>query len=120
MNLPDAYPIAERRIGFEWSAPWRYKRLWEVLDSQPDHALTDSSELQRDYESVLARNIINRLPEPDRVDSPLAWLKRWDAVLSAQSPQAAFYNVWYHRQKSFWNAVAVVLCNTESHREIHF
>jgi penicillin amidase len=29
MSLPGDYPIDQYKVGFEWSAPWRYKRLWE-------------------------------------------------------------------------------------------
>ena len=64
MNLPADYPIAERRVGFEWSAPWRYRRLWEVLEAQEPHSLTDSHDLQRDYHSILAREVISTLPRP--------------------------------------------------------
>ena len=33
MSLPEDYPIDRYKVGFEWSAPWRYKRLWEFLDT---------------------------------------------------------------------------------------
>ena len=55
MNLPDDYPIAERRIGFEWSAPWRARRINEVLEQQPHHSFADSLALQRDYTSLFAQ-----------------------------------------------------------------
>ncbi|MGE0624686.1 MAG: penicillin acylase family protein [Pseudomonadales bacterium] len=99
MNLPKGYPIAERRIGFEWSAPWRFRRLWEVLASQPRHSLVDSHDLQRDYHSVLAREVIARLPSatahPNR--PALAMLKSWDATLTPDSAPAALYAVWFYR-----------------------
>jgi len=99
MNLPADYPIAKRRIGFEWSAPWRYRRLWEVLSSQPRHGLTDSHDLQRDYHSMLAREVIARLPEAYTYSNHqgLAKLKDWDAVLAPDSAAAALYVVWYYR-----------------------
>ncbi len=99
MNLPDGYPIAERRIGFEWSAPWRYKRLWEVLEKQPEHSLNDSHDLQRDYQSVLARQVVNLLPDAYTYSNHqgLAMLKEWDAVLAPDSAAAALYAVWYYR-----------------------
>lgn len=78
MNLPADYPIGERRIGFEWSAPWRYRRLWEVLERQQPHSLTDSHDLQRDYHSILAREVIATLPLPPEL--PIA---------EPQSPAAA-------------------------------
>jgi penicillin amidase len=99
MNLPSDYPISERRIGFEWSAPWRYRRLWEVLSAQPEHGLIDSHDLQRDYHSVLARNVIERLPEAYTYSNHqgLAMLKDWDATLAPESAAAALYAVWYYR-----------------------
>ena len=99
MNLPEDYPIAERRVGFEWSPPWRHKRLWEVLESQPEHNLTDSHDLQRDYHSVLAREASNLLPAASTSPNHqgLAMLKDWDAVLTTDSAAGALYAVWYYR-----------------------
>ena len=99
MNLPDDYPIAEKRIGFEWSAPWRYKRLWEVLEKQPSHSLTDSHDLQRDYQSVLARQVLDLLPDAYTYSNHqgLAMLKDWDAVMAPDSAAAALYGVWFYR-----------------------
>lgn len=99
MNLPADFPIAERRVGFEWSAPWRYRRLWEVLEQQDAHTLQDSLELQRDYHSVLARRVIERLPES--LDGPageaLAMLRDWDHVLRPDSAPALLWAVWFYR-----------------------
>lgn len=99
MNLPADYPIDKQRIGFEWSAPWRYRRLWEVLTDQPEHSLIDSHDLQRDYHSVLAREVIGRLPDAASYpgNSGLLMLNSWDAVLSPESAAAALYAVWFYR-----------------------
>jgi penicillin amidase len=95
MNLPADYPIAERRVGFEWTAPWRARRLNEVLSAQPHHSLADSLALQRDYTSTLARELIQRLPAGQ---SPaLTLLRGWDAVLHPGSAAAALYVIWYYR-----------------------
>lgn len=96
MNLPPDYPINDYRVGFEWSAPWRYKRLWEALAAQSHHSMKDSIDLQRDYESVLAREALSRLP--DLSDHPGgALLSGWDHVIAADSAAGALWNVWYHR-----------------------
>ncbi len=99
MSLPPDYPIAERRVGFEWSAPWRYRRLYEVLYGQTAHSLTDSHGLQRDYHSVLAREVIARLPAASAHPQHrgLAMLKGWDATLDPDSAAGALYGVWYYR-----------------------
>jgi penicillin amidase len=96
MNLPESYPIGERRIGFEWSAPWRARRIEEVLEQQPHHSFADSLALQRDYTSLLARALVAQLPTTD--DSPgLTMLRSWDGVLKPDSAAAALYVVWYYR-----------------------
>jgi len=96
MNLPDSYPIDAQRIGFEWAAPWRARRLVEVLQSQPRHTLADSLALQRDYTSPLARELIARIPTTDR-DAAAMMLRAWDGVLAPDSPAAALYVVWYYK-----------------------
>ena len=98
MSLPQDYPIDQFRVGFEWSAPWRYKRLWEVLQEQDQHSLQDSTSLQRDYHSIFAREVLLRLPELGTVvpqGGPM--LSDWNAVLGRNSAAAALWNVWYHR-----------------------
>ncbi|MEZ5557188.1 MAG: penicillin acylase family protein [Pseudomonadales bacterium] len=98
MNLPPDYPIAERRIGFEWTPPWRYRRLWEVLQSQPRHGIDDSLALQRDYRSVLAREALRRLPEtaPGDAGRALELLAGWDRVLAPESNAALLYALWFY------------------------
>ncbi|MDH3641637.1 MAG: penicillin acylase family protein, partial [Gammaproteobacteria bacterium] len=100
MSLPANYPIDRYRIGFEWSAPWRYRRLWEVLAGQPQHDLIDSHDLQRDYTSLLAREVIARLRPPIGDGAPSAaftMLADWDGAMLVDSPPAALFGVWFYR-----------------------
>ena len=99
MSLPADYPIADYKVGFEWSAPWRYKRLWEVLEKDDRHSMQASLDLQRDYHSILARQVIKRLPKLARSnkESGGPMLTRWDQRLEADSPAAALWNIWYSR-----------------------
>ncbi len=99
MNLPPDFPIAERRVGFEWSEPWRHRRVFEVLGGDESHDVEASLRLQRDYLSVLAREVIARLPE---VEDPTARrarerLRAWDARLEPESGAAALYVLWFYR-----------------------
>jgi penicillin amidase len=96
MNLPDDYPIDARRIGFEWTAPWRARRLAEVLEQQPHHTFADSLALQRDYTSTLARELVARLPPDDR-SLAATMLREWNGVLAPDSAAAALYIVWYYK-----------------------
>ena len=89
-TLPPDFPIAERRVGFEWAAPWRQRRLVQALGGGRAHTLEDTLALQRDYVSSLAQALAATLP-------PGTFLDGWDGSLSAESPQGAFFAVWYHR-----------------------
>ena len=99
MNLPEDYPYRERKIGFEWYAPFRYQRIAEVLERTRNHTLRDSVDLQTDYLSVPARAIIARLQglrsEDQKVEEALEMLRRWDCALAADSVPAALFEVWY-------------------------
>lgn len=96
MNLPPDFPIKEVPVGFEWVEPWRYDRLWQVLATQDKHSPQDSIALQRDYLSLLALEIVSRIP--DAVSGPAAdMLREWDGVLTADSGPGALYVIWLER-----------------------
>jgi penicillin G amidase len=98
MSLPDNYPIETYKVGFEWSAPWRYRRLWEVLEADDEHSMKDSLALQRDYESVFARSVLAQVPVLlSRKAAQSQLLAGWDHKLTTDSPAAALWNVWYYR-----------------------
>jgi penicillin G amidase len=88
LTLPADYPIGERRVGFEWSAPWRQKRVFEVLGAQNPHSPDQSLALQRDYHSVLARTVLEALPAQaaGTAGEALALLQDWD-TFSRRTPR---------------------------------
>jgi penicillin G amidase len=99
MNLPEGYPYRERKIGFEWYAPFRYQRIAEVLETARDHTLRNSADLQTDYLSMPARAIVARLrglrSEEQKVEVALEMLRGWDCILAADSAPATLFEVWY-------------------------
>lgn len=99
MNLPDDYPNEERKVSFEWYAPFRHERIAEVLGEGTNFSLQDSVELQADYLSLPARRIVTRLkrlrPENQKTKKALEILRSWDCVLAADSAPAALFEVWY-------------------------
>ena len=99
MNLPPDYPIEERRVGFEWAAPWRHRRVYEVLGADEDHSVEASLRLQRDYLSILAREAVALLPEVEDSTARRArtLLRGWDARLEPDSGEAALYVLWFYR-----------------------
>jgi penicillin amidase len=99
LNLPGDYPHEEKKVGFEWYAQYRYRRIAEVLDENPDFGLEDSVKLQTDYLSLPARRIVARLRRlrltDPRAEQALKILLSWDCVLRADSAPAALFEVWY-------------------------
>ena len=116
LSLPADYPIEKYKVGFEWSAPWRHKRLWEVLEGQPQHTLSDSISLQTDYLSILAREIISQLPSETENESHtgLRLLKNWDFKLQTSSPEATLWIKWFN---DFLQPALIQLLTTETSNE---
>ena len=93
-TLPSDFPITARRVGFEWAAPWRHRRLVELLDATEGHDVADSLALQRDYRSLLAQEVVRALPGGTLLEG---WLDGWNGGLDPASSEAALFSVWYHR-----------------------
>ena len=95
------YPWRERKLGFEWTPPWRFQRIAEVLRGQPKHSLEDAMRLQNDLLSVPARRLlalIKPLAFGDaKAQQAQALLGGWDAQVRGDSAAAALYQVWWSR-----------------------
>ena len=99
--LPPGY---DKVLGYEWSAPFRYQRIVEMIEGAREKFTVEGSErMQHDERSVAARRIVQMLndalampgiqPESDAVYS-IDLLGRWDGTLSADSAAAALYELW--------------------------
>ena len=98
MNLPPDFPIAERKIGFEWTNRSRATRIKEVLATKPRLTLADAMTLQNDDFSVVARRLtklILSLNSDDPATSEgLGLLRSWDYRTTVDSPAAGLFEVW--------------------------
>ncbi|MDH5738025.1 MAG: penicillin acylase family protein, partial [Gammaproteobacteria bacterium] len=95
MNLPTDYPYEAIKPGFEWAAPWRSRRLGEVLDVTKNHTINDSLALQRDYLSLPARRVLSAL-DLEQLPSPAnALFHGWDHRLERDSAAAALFEIWF-------------------------
>jgi penicillin amidase len=97
-NLPDDYPYRERKIGFEWAAPFRLQRIVSVLRRRRRSSLADSRRLQVDHRSIPATRVVPLLaglaPQDPRLARAIALLGDWDYELSPGSAAAALFEVW--------------------------
>jgi len=102
MNLPADYPIAQRKVGFEWSDPTRITRIKQVLGANAHVSLADAMALQMDPTSAEAQRLLALLAplsasDPDAV-AGLALLKAWDGRETVGSAAAALYEIWAVRK----------------------
>jgi penicillin amidase len=96
MPLPPDWPVAERRISFEWIAPDRYRRVVERLPQLMPHAPADSWALQQDVHSARATRLVALLGRQPRdpANEALALMLGWNGNIDAGSQAAALYELW--------------------------
>ena len=110
---PPDYPYPEA-IGFEWTAPWRWARVSEVLASGRKHNLRDMMALQTDVLSIPARSLVPLLEHVEsddgRVEEARRRLLAWDFRLEPASVAAGIYVEW---EKTLRDAVTRRLTTAE-------
>jgi penicillin amidase len=96
MPFPADWPVAERRISFEWIPPDRYRRLVERLPQLMPHSPADSWALQQDVHSSRAARLIALLEKQprDAANEALALMLDWHGNIDAGSQAAALYELW--------------------------
>ena len=96
--IPEGY---KRDIGFEWSAPFRFHRIEEVLRAGKNFTVEDFKRLQHDETSLVAREIVPMLKglkvEDAMIQEAVNWLLNWDCVLSKDSVAATIFESWLEK-----------------------
>jgi penicillin amidase len=99
-NLPPGYPFA---VSYQWTEPFRFARIEEVLGAPRRFTLTDSMRLQQDELSPPARSLVPMLRglRPGRADTAAALerLLAWDFVMGKDSIPAAIHAAWERHLK---------------------
>ncbi len=100
LTAPD-FPYRREAIGWEWSDPYRWARVNEVLGSGRKLSMADMIALQHDYLSIPARELVpllRTLRSSDRTaEEARRRLLAWDRVLDATSVEAGIYVAWERR-----------------------
>jgi penicillin amidase len=101
--IPDGY---KHELNFDWSAPFRYRRIDEVLSRAGKFSLADFEKLQNDELSIPARELVPLLRGIKTGDARTAaardLLLGWDFVLSKDSAPAALFEVWLTKLNSIY------------------
>jgi penicillin amidase len=94
-NLPPNYAHA---VGFQWTDPFRFARVDEVLATGRRFTLSDMMQLQQDERGLPARSLVPLLaglkPASMRAKQARERLLGWDLVLARDSVPAAIYVAW--------------------------
>lgn len=107
-NPPDHYvatanhnilpPGFKAKIGYEWTPPYRFRRIKEQLEGQKKFTLADFQRIQHDVTTLPGRTLAHLVKEVDKEDPELRpyaeLLAGWDGVLSTDSRAGAVYGVW--------------------------
>lgn len=94
--LPPGYPYF---LSSNFSLPFRFDRIAEVLTAQPKHTVEDSRLLQQDVTSVASRRFVAAVAKAKpRLTGHAAWmaeeLAKWDGTLRADGKAATLYEYW--------------------------
>jgi len=103
-NLPAGYPFA---VGFEWTDPFRFSRIEEVLGAGRRFSLSDMMRLQHDELSLPARSLVpllrGQMPDTAGAKEAAERLLAWDFVLDRDSVPAAIQVAWEKElRESVW------------------
>ncbi len=98
--VPPGYLYREA-VGWVWSDPFRSDRIEEVLGSGRQHTMMDLMQLQTDYLSIPARNLVPLLKDLQAEDETAERARRilldWDYVLDKNAVAAGIYVAWERR-----------------------
>ncbi len=94
--LPAGYP---HDLGFDWSAPYRFRRIDEALSGARKFGVADFQRLQHDEVSLPARELVAMLGQAPRAPTAeaAALLADWDFELDKDSAAAALFEVWLRK-----------------------
>jgi penicillin amidase len=102
-NVPPGYPYIQYSA-HEWTDPYRFNRIEEVLGSGSGFTVEDSEKLQYDDFSLPAKELVPLLEglssvDPD-VQAALNSLLNWDYELSKESVPASIFELWVQQLKT--------------------
>src|SRR5262249_9606403 len=99
-NLPPGYPFT---VSFQWTEPFRFARIEEVLGAPRRFTMMDLMRLQQDELSLPAPSLVPLLeglkPARSNTARAIERLLAWDFLLHKDSIPAAIYATWEQQLK---------------------
>lgn len=96
--VPDSYPYL---VSTSWEAPYRARRIEEMIQARVRITSDDMAEMQRDLQSVQVARVLPFLlraqPKDEAGRQAMERVRRWNATMLPESSEAAIYKSWYAR-----------------------
>jgi penicillin G amidase len=96
--VPKIVPDYSISLGYEYSAPYRYDRVHEVLSEKKKFSTTDMQRLQHDVLSLPARELVPLLKSITVTDAVVQDARKrlleWNFVVDRESIPATIYEFW--------------------------
>ena len=96
--VPKIVPGYSIPLGYEYSAPYRYDRVHEVLSEKKKFSAADMERLQQDTLSLPARELVPLLKDVTVTDPAVQDARKrlleWNFVLDRESVPATIYEFW--------------------------
>lgn len=82
----------------EWTLPYRAQRIDQMLDAKPKHSMTSFADMQKDYVSLAAQELLPILlktePKTDRAKDALDTLRGWNGSMATNRPEPLIFTAW--------------------------
>mgnify|MGYP001335315613 CR=1 FL=1 len=95
--VPDGYPY---QISTAWAAPYRARRIVELVEGGGPHTVAGFAAMQADVVSLQARELLPLVtqiaPADERERAALELLRGWDGATTGDSAAAAVYQAYYN------------------------
>lgn len=96
--VPKILPNYDIPLGYEYTLPYRFDRLTEILSSGRKFSMGDAENIQQDTVSLPARELVPLLrgvtTDDPELKSAIAKLLAWDFVVGKDSTTAPIYEYW--------------------------
>ena len=129
---PPGYPYF---VSSDFFAPYRSKRIAELLDAKPRHDARSFAGLQRDYRSELARDVLPLMLKAVAGNPETAqytgMLDKWDGSMALDRAEPLIFAAWYRELtrliyadelgpelfRDYWDQRAVFMTNVLSDKD---
>jgi penicillin amidase len=90
-------------LTMEWKAPYRARRIEQLLQEVPRHDVASFERIQADVTSLAALQMVRALsgtePATEVGRAALQRLRTWDGAMRANAPEPLIYHAWMRRLK---------------------